>query len=126
MDPYVETLPKFRKRLLAKCNPNNAVTETEALEKFTSAINNHKTIKIASDGGLKNDVGTFGVIVAQGTDNLWECAGPVDGDPTTSNSKRSELAGRIRSKFRAPSHVTPSVSSTTNGAYQDQNNHLAR
>jgi hypothetical protein len=36
------------------------------------------------------------VIIAQGPTELWEAAGP-DGDPHTSNSKRSELAGNAAS-----------------------------
>ncbi len=32
-----------------------------------------------------------------GEDELWEVAGPVDGDPTTSNSKRSKLVGYVAS-----------------------------
>jgi hypothetical protein len=33
------------------------------------------------------------VVLAIGNQDLWECAGPVDGDPSTVNSKRPELAG---------------------------------
>jgi hypothetical protein len=67
--------------------------EEEALRLTQKAINNRLLFEIAPDGGLRDQRGTFGVVLAQGNIELWEAAGPVDGDPNSSNSKRSELAG---------------------------------
>jgi hypothetical protein len=70
---------------------------TTALEILENAIRSGLLLEIATDGGLDNQRGTFGVVLAQGKEDLWEMAGPVDGDPHTSNSKRSELAGYVAS-----------------------------
>ncbi len=50
-------------------------------------------ISLASDGGLSNGQGTFVVTLSGPDQELWENSGPLDGDPATSNSKRSELVG---------------------------------
>jgi hypothetical protein len=66
----------------------------EAMELFKTALTDvSQPFEMATDGGLNASKGTFGLILAHGLREIWECAGPVDGDPNTSNSKRPELVG---------------------------------
>lgn len=57
------------------------------------AVDTQQDFAIASDGGLSGTIGSFGVVLATGSEVIWEGAGPADGDPTTANSKRPELTG---------------------------------
>jgi hypothetical protein len=93
LETYLSTLPEERRRFLALCRPHGDFTEKLALDLTHQAIKERRLFEIAPDGGLSEGKGTFGVVLAQGEIELWEVAGPVDGDPDTSNSKRSELAG---------------------------------
>jgi hypothetical protein len=93
MSTYVSALPKFRQRLLGRCRPSSGLPFPEALQRFTDAIQAGSVFSIATDGSLSNGYGTFGVILATEEEEFWESGGPVDGDPTTANSKRTELAG---------------------------------
>ena len=90
---YLAHLSTERKRLLSWCNPRNPYDLAKACDIFTNAIHTNETIEIAPDGGLNSGRGTFGVVLAVHDAVIWECAGPADGDPTTANSKRSEIAG---------------------------------
>jgi hypothetical protein len=66
------------------------VTDDQAWQ----ACNNEEAITFASDGGLKDQHGTFGWIISSATNEvLYEGAGPVDGPPESSSSTRSELCG---------------------------------
>ncbi len=69
-------------------NNKNARRLTQPLSHWLTRPNQHGT-----DGGLTDTSGSFGVVIALGNQDLWECAGPVDGNPSTVNSKRPELAG---------------------------------
>ena len=90
---YIKSLPKARQRLLARCNTSHGMSVEEGLTNLKSMILSGKTINIATDGGLSDGQGTFGVVMADAQKDLWESSGPVDGDCTTANSKRSELTG---------------------------------
>ena len=57
------------------------------------AIWSRQTLEIASNGSLFESKGTFGPVLAQGTQEIWEIAGPVDCNPNTAESKSLELAG---------------------------------
>jgi len=50
-------------------------------------------LNCGTDGGLKNNRGTFGLVVSIEDKIVWEGCGPVDGNPDTASSKRSELFG---------------------------------
>jgi hypothetical protein len=50
-------------------------------------------LNCGTDGGLKNNRGTFGLVVSIEEKIVWEGCGPVDGNPDTESSKRSELFG---------------------------------
>jgi hypothetical protein len=90
---YIKSLPKARQRLLARCNTSHGMSVEEGLTNLKSMILSGKAINIATDGGLSDGQGTFGVVMADAQKDLWESSGPVDGDCTTANSKRSELTG---------------------------------
>lgn len=62
------------------------------------AFRSRRHVTIASDGRLKQGVGTFGwKIVTKAGESLFTGSGPVDGPYDTANSTRSELGG-----FTAP------------------------
>ena len=46
-----------------------------------------------SDGGLSDGLATMGFVLTDGKDVICKGSGPVDGDVTTANSRRSELFG---------------------------------
>jgi hypothetical protein len=50
-------------------------------------------LQCGTDGGLRNNTGTFGLVIAIEDKIVWEGGGPVDGNPDTASSKRSELFG---------------------------------
>jgi hypothetical protein len=50
-------------------------------------------LNCGTDGGLRNRKGTFGLVVSVEDKIVWEGCGPVDGNPDTASSKRSELFG---------------------------------
>ena len=86
-------LSKARQRLLAWCIPSYGAPFEQALQPFIQAVQRGDGLLLATDGDLKNDYGNFGVILDIDSTVEWESAGPVDGDPTTANSKQSELVG---------------------------------
>jgi hypothetical protein len=57
------------------------------------AIADNIPLVFGSDGGLNEQGGTFGYVMGLTEVPLWEGAGPVDGDPHTASSTRSELFG---------------------------------
>ena len=90
---YVSRLSPERQRFFAWSKPCGSASWEDIIRKMQQGVNTTKLFEIAPDGGLAESGGSFGVILALGEDELWEMAGPVDGDPNTANSKRSELAG---------------------------------
>ena len=90
---YIRALPKERQRFFAWSKPYGESTISEVIRQVETAIKDKRPIELAPDGGLADSKGAFGVIMALGNIELWEMAGPVDGDPATANSKRAELAG---------------------------------
>ncbi len=58
-----------------------------------SGIKKKQFFEVASDGGLSDSWGHFWRHFSTRGQGIWELAGPVDGDYTTANSKRSKLAG---------------------------------
>jgi hypothetical protein len=89
---YVKQLPPERQRFFAWSQPRGNESDF-VINTIRNAIKEKSLLDLAPDGGLMNYRGTFGVVMARGSTDLWEMAGPVDGDPETSNSKRCELAG---------------------------------
>jgi hypothetical protein len=62
------------------------------------SFRSRRRLTIASDGGLKNGVGTFGWLIASKDNSgtrvvLFAGSGPVDGPKDIANSTRSELGG---------------------------------
>jgi hypothetical protein len=85
---YINRLPRWHKRLLS-------IWTQEATDlQIWRAFRSRKRITIASDGGLKNRLGTHGwkIVTGQGIP-LFSGAGPIDGPLDISNSTRSELGG---------------------------------
>ena len=70
------------------------MTWIQTTQQFLSTFNSaKKTFTCATDGGLKNGQGTFGWVATGGKIHFLSGAGPVDGDPVTSSSTRSEWFG---------------------------------
>ena len=91
---YLQSLPVWHRRLLLKFH--QPATDLEVWRAFRS----RRRLTIASDGGLRKGVGTFGWKIVsrppslQGPDvTLFEGSGPVDGPRDIANSTRSELGG---------------------------------
>ena len=92
---YLKSLPQWHRRLLT--NFHQAATDLDIWRDFRS----RRRLVIASDGGLRKGVGTFGwkIVLRQpsaSADNemtLFEGSGPVDGPSDIANSTRSELGG---------------------------------
>ncbi len=93
LSEYVNNLPPERKQLLSWCRPQHPFNFQSACDIFTTALHKNKVFEIAPDGGLNASRGTFGVVLAVGEEVKWECACPTDGNPSTANSKRSEIGG---------------------------------
>jgi ribonuclease HI len=87
---YLASLPPVRRRLLARISGTNGLALSKHHEKLLLAC--HKW-DCGSDGGLANGIGTMGFAITVSDTVLWRGSGPVDGDPTTSSSRRSELFG---------------------------------
>ena len=90
---YSASLPPARQRLLAWSQPSAGYSLSQVASLLQNAVDTQQDFAIASDGGLSGTIGTFGVVLATGSEVIWEGAGPADGDPTTANSKRPELTG---------------------------------
>ncbi len=87
---YIKGLPLVRRRLLSWYLPMFGMPEmVEMLKRLGPG-----GLAGGSDGSLKR-YGTFGYAIADAATSqlLWKGAGPVDGDPTTLSSKRSEWYG---------------------------------
>jgi hypothetical protein len=87
---YVRTLPTYRQRFFAWGRPYGKLEWTDLVIKINKAITDKERLDLAPDGGLTEKGGSFGMVCAKGEEELWEMAGPVNGDTTTANSKRAE------------------------------------
>jgi len=85
---YMSRLPRWHQRLLS--NWQQIATDNQIWKAFRS----RRRLTIASDGGLKQSIGTLGwKIVDKDGLPLFTGSGPVDGPFDIANSTRSELGG---------------------------------
>jgi hypothetical protein len=85
---YLSQLPRWHKRLLS--NYQQEASDAQVWKAFRS----RRRITIASDGGLRHKLGTFGwKIVDKHGITLFSGSGPVDGPLDIANSTRAELGG---------------------------------
>ena len=85
---YIGRLPRWHKRLLSSWTQD--ATDLEIWRAFRS----RQRMTIASDGGLKDQLGTHGWKIVDRTGRtLFSGSGPVDGPYDISHSTRSELGG---------------------------------
>jgi ribonuclease HI len=88
LSSYLSQLPRWHKRLLSSYQQ-----EAEDVQVW-KAFRSRRRLTIASDGGLKHKIGTFGwKIVDKHGITLFSGSGPVDGPLDIANSTRSELGG---------------------------------
>jgi hypothetical protein len=90
---YVKSLPTYRRRLLSWCRLRKDMVPSSVVSTIKDAIADNIPLVFGSDGGLNEQGGTFGYVMGLTEVPLWEGAGPVDGDPHTASSTRSELFG---------------------------------
>ena len=84
----IRRLPKFQRRMLMHVKQH--VTDDQAWQ----ACNTEAALTFASDGGQKDQQGTFGWLISSSTNEvLYEGAGPVNGLHDSASSTRSELGG---------------------------------
>ena len=90
---YIKALPKSRQRLLkvGRIRQSRSLNEFHAL--ITHTLTTGGNFNCGTDGGLKINQGTFGLVVSVEDKIIWEGCGPVDGCQDTASSKRSELFG---------------------------------
>jgi hypothetical protein len=87
---YLKTISPARRRLLSYLD----LIQLPALRsKLARCIKNNATLECGLDEGLADGIATMGFVVTDGTDVLCKGAGPVDGEVSTANSRRSELFG---------------------------------
>ena len=90
---YIRGLPKSRKRLLQLGRIRRTRTKNEFYALLMHTLITGGNLNCGTDGGLRNRKGTFGLVVSVKDKIVWEGCGPVDGNPDTASSKRSELFG---------------------------------
>jgi hypothetical protein len=90
---YIRLLPKSRKRLLMAGRIRRNRTKNEFYALLMHTLQTGGNLQCGTDGGLRNNTGTFGLVIAIEDKIVWEGCGPVDGNPDTASSKRSELFG---------------------------------
>ena len=90
---YVKALPKSRQRLLKVGRIRKSRTLNEFYALMMHTLTTGGNLNCGTDGGLKTNQGTFGLVVSVEDKLVWEGCGPVDGNPDTASSKRSELFG---------------------------------
>ena len=93
---YMKSLSVERQRLLAHCipAPQHIWATVKTFYQLTIlSYSPQNAIETATDGGLKNRLGTFGWVMTGANTHFLSGAGPVDGDPETSSSTRSEWFG---------------------------------
>ena len=92
---FIQRLPKWHQRLLR--NHRQLASDLQVWRAFRS----RRRLTIASDGGLKDRLATFGwKIISRGKGKaadtpLFEGSGPVDGPYDINTSTRSELGGLV-------------------------------
>ena len=85
---YISSLPQWYRRMLSHFTQE--ATDVQVWRAFRS----RRRITIASDGGLKHQVGTFGwKIVDRFSTTLFSGSGPINGPADIGHSTRSELGG---------------------------------
>jgi hypothetical protein len=89
---YVKNLPKSRQQLLKVGRIRRSCTKNEFYALLMHTLMTGGNLNCGTDGGLKINRGTFGLVVSIEDKIVWEGCGPVDGNPDTASSKRSELA----------------------------------
>ena len=88
LQQFISRLPRWHQRLLSHFRQD--ATDIQVWRAFRS----RRRITIASDGGLKHGIGTYGwKIVDRANNPLFSGSGPVDGPHDIGNSTRSELGG---------------------------------
>jgi hypothetical protein len=90
---YLKSLPKARQRLLKVGRIRKSRSPNEFYALMMHTLMTGGNLNCGTDGGLKNHRGTFGIVVSVEDKIVWEGCGPVDGNPDTASSKRSELFG---------------------------------
>ena len=94
IDTVISSLPRPRRRLLSH------ISLKSSSDKLWEECQKKQKLTIATDGGLKGHLGTFGWIIStKANEVLVEGAGPVDGPYDTANSTRCELGGYAASLF---------------------------
>jgi hypothetical protein len=90
---YIRGLPKARKRLLQVGRIRHTRTRNEFYALIMHTLKTGGNLNCGTDGGLQINKGTFGFVVSTEEKIVWEGCGPVDGNPDTASSKRSEHFG---------------------------------
>jgi hypothetical protein len=90
---YVKGLSKARQRLLQVGRIRKSRSQNEFYALVMHTLLTGGNFNCGTDGGLKNRQGTYGLVVSVEDKIVWEGCGPVDGNPETASSKRSELFG---------------------------------
>ena len=86
-------LPKSRQRLLQVGRIRRTRTKNEFYALLMHTLLTGGNLNCGTDGGLRINKGTFGLVISVEDKVIWEGCGPVDGNPETASSKRSELFG---------------------------------
>ena len=86
-------LPKSRQRLLQVGRIRRTRTKNEFYALLMHTLLTGGNLNCGTDGGLRINKGTFGLVISVEDKIIWEGCGPVDGNPETASSKRSELFG---------------------------------
>ena len=90
---YIQGLPKSRQRLLQVGRIRRTRTKNEFYALLMHTLLTGGNLNCGTDGGLRINKGTFGLVISVEDKIIWEGCGPVDGNPETASSKRSELFG---------------------------------
>jgi hypothetical protein len=91
---YLQKLPRWHRRMLT------TITQVSPDLAIWRAFRSRRRITIASDGGLRKGIGTFGWKIVSiektgTTTTLFEGSGPVDGPFDIATSTRCELGGLV-------------------------------
>jgi hypothetical protein len=107
-EEYLVSLPPVRRRLLAQIQGS----ESRIVPfQHTRLLLSNDRWECGSDGGLYEGMGTMGYALTVKGTVIWKGSGPVDGDPTTSSLRRSELFGfaALLELLLMIKHVNPSL-----------------
>jgi hypothetical protein len=88
-DEYVHSLPEWVSTLIT----NTARSARAKTELYEALLNESETLCIVSDGGQKDEYGSFGWVIGTKDEILFEGSGPARGQPMTSH--RSEAYGKL-------------------------------